>query len=215
MTVTIIKELESQINNYNNIVSQYNYDITIKIINFLISDEWSLSTKNLKERKILLFLTIWLTGLNLDYLLHFKKYNLRELFQLTNQKTNKIDNQESNKENSNYLITNVTYNTDNSLNYTKKSEVFLISFRNSLINNLESDGKMKDLIDKLNDLYIFKEEYYTKKGEKDYIFSPLNTDKQKLTKSNGIKEMNEILNLLKTNNILSKETILNNLFTIR
>lgn len=210
-------EFQVYIDKYKTLNNQYNYATTIEIINCLTKHFYTVSTisnKNLNARKLLLFLSIWFTGLNLDYLLHFKKYNLQILFQLAPEKEKKKFLDYGNYPGFTYLITHVIYGEKkNSLKYTNKSEVFSISFRDSLTNNITEDEK-QDLFDKLNNLDIFTEEYFNKKDGRDYIFSLLHTTQQPIRKTNAIKEMNELLTLLKEKKILCDYMQLDNLFTI-
>lgn len=210
-------ELQLYIDKYKIINDQYNYATTIEIINCLIKHFYNTSTisnKNLNVRKILLFLTIWFTGLNLDYLLHFKKYNLQILFQLLPEKEKKKFLHDGIYTCFTYGITHVIYGKKkNTLEYTNKSKVFSISFRDSLNNNITEEER-QDLFNKLNNLDIFTEEYFNKKDGRDYIFSLLYTNQQPVRKNNVIKEMNELLILLKDRKILYKDMKLDDLFII-
>lgn len=163
-----------------------------------------LNEKKLIERRALLFLLVFLTGTNLDVLLTLNKYNLTDLLEFTNS---------VNKDNSyrTYVITKMEYDNNTNGIITSDSSIYLVEVKTKLVNNL-LEVNNTNILNELENSFIFTEDYYIRKTNTDYILSPLNNDKKPITKSNATKELKIILRELQLENILNSQIIFEDLF---
>lgn len=160
--------------------------------------------KKLIERRALLFLLVFLTGTNLEILLMLNKFNLIDLLEFTNSVNN-------NNNYRTYVITKMQYDKKISGNITSDSSIYLVEIKKKLVTNLLK-VKSKNILNKLENLFIFIGDYYIRKKNTDYIFSPLNNDTKPITKSNANKELKIILKELQLKNILNSKISFEDLF---
>lgn len=188
---------------FNELTSQIQLTNIIRYFYILYSNTKP-NEKKLIERRALLFLLVFLTGTNLEILLTLNKFNLIDLLEFTNSVNN-------NNYYRTYVITKMEYDKTTNGNITSDSYIYLVEIKKKLVNKLLK-VKSTNILNELENLFIFRGDYYIRKKNTDYIFSPLNNDKKPITKSNASKELKIILRELQLNNILNTKITFEDLF---
>lgn len=166
----------------------------------------NINNKKLIERKVLLFLVIILTGIDLNLLLNMIKLDITNLFIKENE------TESSDCPYYTYVLDKSNFNDINVHINNHTSKVHYIQIKQALWDELYKKNIHLELITEIKESFIFKGDFFNRKDDLDYMFSPLSNDKKPMTKSNLIKDLKDFLNLLQNNNILDSEVKIDDLF---
>lgn len=95
-------------------------------------------------------------------------------------------------------------NITNDKNTQEEHNIYFIFIKIYLIYNILREDKIEQFNHCLKNLNFLKGDYMKRKRGEEYLFSPLDNDNKKLTKSNSIKDLDIILTQF--NNYINKKT---------
>lgn len=179
----------------------------IKHFNNILNSK--INSRLLIERQILLFLLVYLTGADINLLLELRKTDIDTFFDSYKNNLGGL-----------FFISNRKFNENSGqFELTNDSKFHLIKIKKYFSDNLIQTEDTNNLIDIIYNKFVNKTDWYKrKKKNTDYIFSTLRDNDKRITKSNAIKDLNDILDNLKNyktidgNSIIKSELVLDDLF---
>lgn len=198
----VIKELQNK-NTLLNIIEYF-----INLYNLVNSKTNNSNNILLTERQILLFLLVYLTGVDLNILLELRKTDIDQFFDSYKNNLGGL-----------FFISNRKFNKNSGqFELNDNSKFHLIKIKNYLSDYLIQTEDTTNLIDIIYNKFVKETDWYKKRDNTDYIFSTIRDNKKLITKSNAIKDLNDVLDSLKDykiidgNSIIKSKLVLDDLF---